>query len=174
MDEPIPTFASVEEELAFWKAQQLETSTRLAEERDRKAKEAAEAEAQRAEYLMHVRTGAISIHKCVGHFLELRGGWGRTANADQKCDLFLAAWCGGGVEWGALGSSGSAHASQRMLTNYYRGYQMLCFKDTCALNLQVRWSLRVRRVLRKMEAWVVCARQLAVGADGWVHRLHGA
>ena len=123
--------------MAYWKAQQLQTSKKHEEDRAKKAEEAAAAEANRVEYLMHLRQGAISIHKSVGEFLLLRGGWGKTLNPDQKCDLFMASWCGGGVEWGALGSSGSNHASQRMLTNYYRGYQMICYKDTCALNLQV-------------------------------------
>ena len=124
--------------MAYWKEQQRLTSQKQEEERLRRAAEATAAEASRAEYSMHLRLNAISIHKCIGEFLQLRGGWDKTLNPDQKCDLFLAGWCGGGVEWAALGSTGSAHAGKRLLTNYYRGYQKLCYKDTCALNLQVR------------------------------------
>ena len=138
MDEPVPEFNSVEEEMAYWKAQQLQTSKRHDEERQQRAAQAA-AKAKAADqvyYQMHMRQGAISIHKSMAEYLELRGGWARTKNADQRCDLFLAAWCGGGVDWAALGSASTARGRRRMLTNYYRGYQMLCYKDSCAINLQ--------------------------------------
>ena len=126
--------------MAYWKEQQLKTSKRHEEERAEKAKAVAAAKARRAEYLMHLRQGAISIHKSIAEFLLLRGGWDKTANPDQKCDMFLASWCARGIEWAALGAKGSAHASQRVLTNYYRGYQLLCYKDSCAMNLQVSGS----------------------------------
>ena len=136
-DETLPTFASVEEEMAYWKEQQLQTSKKQEQERAKKAAEVEKLEANKPDYLMHLRQGAISIHKSVAEYLVLRGGWGKTVNPDQACHMFVASWCGRGVDWGALGSAGSASSTQKVLTNYYRGYQMLCYKDTCAMNLQV-------------------------------------
>ena len=37
-----------------------------------------------------------------------------------------------GVDWGAMGSSGS----NKLLLNYYRGYNTLCFKERCVINIQ--------------------------------------
>ena len=37
-----------------------------------------------------------------------------------------------GVDWGAMGSS----ASNKLLLNYYRGYNTLCFKERCVMNVQ--------------------------------------